>query len=197
MLPNYSAESKTNKSTVPIALHRAYLSRSQRHTCTGVTPWLVGSGSLWLIPRLRTMDMEASCQRQKLGKTPTHYSSQNIFLFPIPSWLPKMLAYSWHLRVFSSSKYMENRASPHEKLFKELNGHWTIWSVFVLCKTLPDTLYQDPFKPFPEGKEGPMHQQTLWLLQYLSHLSIRRRLGKLNLHWLSSELLTGFTTQSI
>lgn len=40
MLPNHSAESKTNKSIVPIALHGLYLSRSQGHICTGVIPRL-------------------------------------------------------------------------------------------------------------------------------------------------------------
>lgn len=80
------------------------------------------------------------------GKSPTHYSSQNIVLFPIPSWLPKLLAYHWHLRVFSSSQHMENRASPHEKSSKELNRYWIIpfVSLSFADTFLTNILYMTP-----------------------------------------------------
>lgn len=162
MLPNHSAESKPNRGAVPTALYGRYLRKSPRHTCTAVTPRLVGPGfSLGIFQPQHNWH---SGIRPKAGsrRNSTHGSSQNIL--PFPRWLPKQLqvpACSWHLRVFSRSKYMESKASPYEKLFKELEQVLNnSVCFFVLRKILPHILYHDPCNPFPRGKKFPIHLVT-------------------------------------
>lgn len=198
MLPNHSAESKTSNGPVPIALHREYLSRSRgipaQVSLLGFWP-LVHFG--WF-PASEQLAYRSPANGKNWKKSHPLFKPEHCS-FSHPQLAAKVLAYRWHLRVFSGSQYMKNRASPHEKSFKELNSHWIIQllSLSFADTFLTNILYHDPSKPFPKGKESLIHQDSWWLLQYLSHLSIRHCLGKLHLCQFSNELLTKFTTQSI
>lgn len=138
---------------------RIWVRARDKHTCTGVTPWLFGPGFTLDIFQPQHNWLSGIPPKAGSRRNSIHYSSQNIL--PFPHWMPKqlqVLACGRHLRVFSSSKYTKSKASPYEKWFKELEQVLNnSVCLFVLCKILPNILYHDLCNPFPRGKECPVH----------------------------------------
>lgn len=84
MLPSHSTESKTNESTIPIAWHWRSLNKSQRHTCTGVTPWLFAPSFTLDVFQSQNNWHSGILPRARSRRNSTHDSRQNTF--PFPSW---------------------------------------------------------------------------------------------------------------
>ena len=161
MLPNHSAESKTNRSTVPIALHSGYLSKSHRTPA----PWLFGPASLWLISSPRTADMQASCQWQELEEIPSFTLARTFFLFPSPVGCQKFWLVAGVWQYFQVLKIRREEHHLVKSDLKNRNRYWIIQSVSLSFRELfptSSTMTRPIF--FPREKNVS--------LQHLFHLSL-------------------------